>query len=430
MFQFYNVTYYGYILAGIEHVLFLLFFLGIGLMPMVYFNFISISTFFIALLLVNKNKVNLAFIIVVIEVLIHAFLSIYFLGFNSGFQFYLFALAPIIFFNPKWSFKSKVSFVLFLSLFMIFLRTYWYVGSAHELHSTYLIDFAFYFNVIASFAMFSLIAYYYKNAVIESRNELINKNKELSEKNNQISNQIIELAQLNSKLEDVNNSKDKFFSIIAHDLKNPLAALFLNTELLSQYFDRFDPIQVKDKIYKLHDSSKQLKALLDNLLEWSRSQTGSIEYEPETLALKSIIMSNLSLIDMNIKSKSIKIELNNIEEVMVFADKNMLNTIIRNLLTNAVKFTDYGGRISLSSNNTDDMFTIIEIEDNGVGIHPDKINFLFRLDKSKSTPGTLNEQGTGLGLILCKEFIEKHNGRIDVESTLGIGSKFRIVFPK
>jgi signal transduction histidine kinase len=427
-YQFYNITYYGYILGGLDHLIFLFFFYFIGIEPMIYFNIFSVAVFFSAFILSNNNKLNLAFLIVLIEVFLHAYLSVYYLGFKSGFQYYLFALSTIVMFNPKWSYKIKIPFIAFLALNMILIKEILFYGKSTIIQNAFLIDYVQYFNILASFIMFALIAFYYDSAVKKSRKTLTEKNTELNNKNEQIIEQFNNLEILTTKLKLSNDSKDKFFSIIAHDLKNPLTALLLNTEMLTLYFEKFNSIQIKENINKIHNSSKNLKELLDNLLEWARSQTGSIDFTPELISINEKIDKIINLLSINIKNKELTVIKKIPENISIIADKNMLNTVIRNLLSNAVKFTPIGGKISITvSQNADEMF--FEFTDTGVGIDADRLSKIFNIDSNVSTCGTSNEKGTGLGLILCKEFIERHSGHIYVESIKDKGSTFTFSIP-
>ncbi|MBA7548457.1 Histidine protein kinase DivJ [subsurface metagenome] len=168
--------------------------------------------------------------------------------------------------------------------------------------------------------------------------------------------------------------------------------------------------------------------LLNNLLEWSRSQTGRIEYEPQDFSLTDLLRQNILSISDAAYKKNIEVQNELKEQILAYADRRMINTIVRNLISNAIKFTKSGGEISISAKKGDGVL-IISVIDSGVGIKEENISKLFRLEESISTPGTNKEQGTGLGLILCKEFIEKNGGKIWVESKYGEGSKFKFTIP-
>lgn len=236
------------------------------------------------------------------------------------------------------------------------------------------------------------------------------------------------LRQARQELALLNASKDKFFSIIAHDLKNPISAFENVTSLLNDKYDLLDENEKKEFIKMLKESANNVYDLLENLLDWSRTQTGRIQFEPSELELFRIIDTNINLLSVSAKKKDIEIQ-NNIEKSMkVYADNNMINTVVRNLVSNAIKFTNLGGIIKINQ-KLNDNFVKVEVIDNGVGISPENLDKLFKIDFNVSEKGTDNESGTGLGLILCKEFIEKHNGEIGALSEIGIGSNFFFTLP-
>jgi len=225
------------------------------------------------------------------------------------------------------------------------------------------------------------------------------------------------------ELRDLNATKDKFFSIIAHDLKSPFNSILGFSDLLINNFSDYDKDEIEKYLRTIESSSKQAFELLENLLVWARSQTGSIHYQPETIELKSIIHENINLLTNQAERKNIQIFSTITDEAFVNGDRNMINTILRNLLANAIKFTPQFGKIFVSLIPNDESYEI-SIKDNGIGIAEENIPKLFRIDSKFSTLGTEKEKGTGLGLILCKEFVEKHGGKIWARSELGKGSTF------
>jgi signal transduction histidine kinase len=232
----------------------------------------------------------------------------------------------------------------------------------------------------------------------------------------------------NIALQDLNATKDKFFSIISHDLKGPLNSLTSFSSLLINHSDSLSKEEIKMLAQDLDKSLKNLFALLENLLEWSRSQTGNIEFKPENFDLDGILEGNQQLLKAQAQNKNISIVKGAKSDLMVYAHKNSVNTVVRNLISNAIKFTPPGGTITLGARkNGKDV--IVSIADNGVGMSPEVMQKLFRIDTKHSTKGTADEKGTGLGLILCKEFIEKNEGRIWVESEVGKGSVFYFSLP-
>lgn len=237
-----------------------------------------------------------------------------------------------------------------------------------------------------------------------------------------------EIKLKNQELEKLNSTKDKFFSIIAHDLKSPFNSIVGFSDLLVNQIKQNDLEAIDHYAEIIHKSSNQAMELLTNLMEWSRSQTDRMAFKPEVCDLFVLINETICILLEVAREKSIEIISNVRVGTMVYADKAMLATVLRNLLANAIKFTNPGGWIKLTvQQNTDEI--VVSVLDNGIGISASNIEKLFRIDENFSTSGTNKEQGTGLGLILCKEFIEKHGGRIWVESSKGQGSAFRFLLP-
>ena len=230
------------------------------------------------------------------------------------------------------------------------------------------------------------------------------------------------------ELRQLNQTKDKFFSIIAHDLKNPFITIMGFSDLL---LSDYEELSDQERLYYIQEMKKSADLshnLLQNLLQWSRSQTGRIEFSPQPIDIKKVIDENIELLRVAAERKQISMISNSQEDLIVYADEDMLNTILRNLLTNALKFTNKHGVITAETKQINS-FVEIEVKDNGVGMPENVRESLFRLDVSHSSLGTDNEAGTGLGLILCKEFVEKNGGSIKVESVLGAGSKFIFTLP-
>lgn len=231
-----------------------------------------------------------------------------------------------------------------------------------------------------------------------------------------------------AELRMLNATKDKFFSIIAHDLKNPFNSLLGFSDLLKNDYDNFDKEEIKRFIHIMHDSSKTGFDLLENLLQWSRSQTGRIAFIPVEVNVRDVLLGCVDLLESSARKKQITIYHDIPENIRITGDIEMLSTVFRNLISNAIKFTSIGGSIKVKA-KLNARYTEIIIVDTGVGISNEKINDLFRIDKQVSTFGTANEKGTGLGLVLCKEFIDKHNGKIKVVSEPKNGSEFKVFLP-
>ena len=214
--------------------------------------------------------------------------------------------------------------------------------------------------------------------------------------------QTLQISQ--KELKSANASKDKFFSIIAHDLKNPFSAIIGLTSMLVDDYESFSPEEQKDFMMSIKTSAENTFRLLQNLLDWSQTQTGKIVFEPTQFLLMDIVSEIYELVKPSADNKSISMEVDVPGFVQVFADKNMINTVIRNLLLNAIKFTRKGGNVRVFARKVDDRVEI-GVMDNGVGISPAKLEKLFSIDVNIASHGTDGEEGTGLGLILCKEFI-------------------------
>jgi len=243
-----------------------------------------------------------------------------------------------------------------------------------------------------------------------------------------------EILKQKEALKESNTKKDKFFSIIAHDLKSPFQAMLGFSEILNNDFDKFDTEQQKEFIKMINTNIHNTYNLLENLLLWSRPKRGCFNFKPEKINLHLLSSKTTELLTQSAVNKSIKITNQISKDIFIRADKDMFSIIIRNLISNAIKFTTKGGEIIIKSkisqaiNNID--FIEIIIEDNGLGISETLQSKLFDLSECVSTVGTKKETGTGLGLILCKEFVEKHGGIIWVESEVNKGSKFIFTIPR
>ncbi len=240
---------------------------------------------------------------------------------------------------------------------------------------------------------------------------------------------IDELKQSEAKLRKMNGAKDKFFSIIAHDLRNPFQGLIAGSHLLLKYHDVFEREKIRELIAGIYRTSNQSYELLENLLDWSKNQNGDVQCQPSQFNLNAIVSKNVNLIMESARLKGVDI-VNEVDSgILVYADKHMIQTVSRNLLTNAVKFTGQGGTIRISSNNCDDGIKIT-VSDAGVGIREEDKAKLFSIGETEIRSGTADEKGSGLGLNLCKDFVELNGGRIWVESEPGKGSSFHFTLTK
>ncbi len=268
--------------------------------------------------------------------------------------------------------------------------------------------------------------------------DLVHITKKLKASNEELALQIQEknnvldaLKESELELKAINDSKDKFFSIIAHDLKSPFNSILGFLDLLMDRYGEYNEKQRLEMLQSIHSGANHTYSLLENLLIWSRTQIGKIEYQPQSVELLPIITETIMLFKQYADEKeiSIKVETGQIQNVM--ADRQMVSTIVRNIISNAIKFTHTGGKIHINSaaSHENDRMAVVTIQDSGVGVVPENLEKLFCISNGISTLGTNNEKGTGLGLILCKEFVELHGGEIWAESEVGKGCVIHFTIP-
>ena len=265
-------------------------------------------------------------------------------------------------------------------------------------------------------------------SILNLNHQINNLQRQLIKEKLILENTLKQLDEANYALKQAIAVKDRFFSIIAHDLKNPFNAIIGFSDLLLEQIRNNDFEGIDKYAQIILESSRSAMELLTNLMEWSRLQTGRIEFRPEYFNISTALDETILLIKGSAEQKSISIINNLSPGLFVYADKVMVGTVLRNLISNAIKFTYPGGKVTVASFIKEDEI-IISVADTGVGIPEERIGRLFEIGEAYSTRGTQNEKGTGLGLILCKEFIEKNNGRIWVESTPGAGTTFYFSIP-
>lgn len=238
----------------------------------------------------------------------------------------------------------------------------------------------------------------------------------------------IRLEEQSVELKNLNSTKDKFFSIIAHDLKNPFSAIIGFTDLMLKNFSSLDDNTLLQGLNTIESAAKHAFKLLENLLVWTRNQTGRIKFDPEVLNLNERIDEAIRISENSAQLKQIGLAICVRRKFQVYADKDMVDTILRNLVSNSIKYTRPGGKVKISAAVVNN-FAELTVADNGIGIATERLTEIFEIDKRTNTPGTSNEMGTGLGLILCKDLLNKQGGYIRVESTPGAGSRFTIGLP-
>lgn len=253
-------------------------------------------------------------------------------------------------------------------------------------------------------------------------------NQMLAERNLQISNAIQKISESETELQKLNKSKDRIFSVVAHDLRNPVAAVTGFSELLYDNFEEFPVDTQKEYLLQILQGTQRIQNLLENLLIWARSQMKAVKYEPETIKIRGLLTECVKEMKANLDHKKVECLVRIDSNCTVFADKAMIHTVFRNLIINAIKFSFPGSKIRITSESLEDSCNIL-VSDEGIGIQPEIQEKLFTTNEVVSTPGTTGESGSGLGLVICKEFLERNRGGITVESEPGNGSTFIVNLP-
>jgi hypothetical protein len=239
---------------------------------------------------------------------------------------------------------------------------------------------------------------------------------------------ITRLKKTEQELMTSNKSKDKLFSIIAHDLRAPFNSLIGFSDLLIEKTSQSTDKELHKYSAIINESLNKTYNYLNNLLEWSRLQTNRIEFKPSIFYISDLVEEVKGILIAQAQNKEIHIKLSLQNNVELFADRNMIKVVLTNLVSNAIKYSNVGSEITISNKRTNKEDKIF-VEDKGVGISKESCQQLFKVEESFSTPGTNNEKGTGLGLVLCNDFVKKHNGHIDVQSEIGKGSVFSVIIP-
>jgi signal transduction histidine kinase len=261
-----------------------------------------------------------------------------------------------------------------------------------------------------------------------ANNKLRDQQNIISNTNEALQQQKDELQILANELKRLNADKYRFMSILGHDLKSPFNTFLGLSEILTENIHVFGIAEIEDIAITLNKTARSTYNLLEDILLWTRSQSGKIPFKPRDLKLTDICKDILEILNPVANAKNISINYKVADEIIIYADPDMLKTILRNLVSNAVKFTNNNGSINIKTGQTDSILTI-SVSDNGIGITPDNLTKLFKNSEIFTTTGTAKETGTGLGLLLCKEFVEKHGGKIWVESEFGKGSEFKFTLP-
>jgi len=294
--------------------------------------------------------------------------------------------------------------------------------------------------LLITIALIIIALILYRGFLIKKKNNqtLERQKEEIIEKKEEILAHRNEIEEQKIRLQELNSTKDKFFSILAHDLKSPITGMVGLSKIIDDQIKQSDNEELQLQMDLLHQSINQTYALLDNLLTWSQTQTGKIKFNPQSFQLNDLVRSNIELFKLKCSEKNISIKFVSNSLNIAFADMDMLNTVIRNLISNAIKFTHENGEIEIYTTETPNQNNsilekpsiMLSINDNGIGINYEKLKKLFTIDQTVSSLGTNKEKGTGLGLAICKEFIEINGGKIWAESIEGKGSSFYFSIPQ
>lgn len=288
-----------------------------------------------------------------------------------------------------------------------------------------------YFLIIISvlLTILSVFILYSLSQRRKANKQLLLQKQQLIEANQLLVKQKNEIEEVANELEKANETKDKFFSIIAHDLRSPFTTILGFSNILLENHEEFDKESLETFLGKIKKGSETALILLENLFNWARSNSGGIKFSPSTIDLEPLVKRVCQLYESGANSKKILLKCDILPASKIFADEEMLRTILRNLMSNALKFSQKGGEIQVSM-STEEGMNAIRIKDNGIGMNQEQVDNLFELNKKIVTRGTSGERGTGLGLTLCYEFAKKHGGRIEVESKEGVGTEIVLLLPQ
>ena len=430
-----RITNYSLLIAILTIVSFNIFYTIVDfwrLLPVIINYDVFIFVFVIALFL-NKNNHHLA-----AKLLLHLGISIPTLihttllsGSEPGIHFYflLYALLPVLY----WSLKD-FAYILFFLFFNLaaFIYVEFFV-SAENMMAAFPESSIFFFRLISMILSFLTIAFLillYQFQAEKNEQELFVQSEDLKSINKHLLKQKEQIELQKDELHHVNMTKDKIFSIIAHDLKSPFNALLGFSELLLIKNEVFKAEERKELLEAIYETADRTLGLLNNLLIWSQVETGQIHFASQKIELNKIIEGTVALQKNVAAKKNIEINFEPQDNFMVYVDKDMIATVVRNLISNAIKFSHKGAFIRIATKKVENNQIQVSISDNGIGIPNEKLESIFDSETTLSMKGTEGEKGTGLGLKLCKEFIEENNGQIRVESKAGEGSTFYFTVPE
>ncbi|MBN2487049.1 MAG: HAMP domain-containing histidine kinase [Bacteroidales bacterium] len=398
---------YIYLFAAAAHVFFLFLFARLGVKEMEVVNYFSPFLYIIAFWLNHKNHIVWGATLAIGEAVAHGLISLFFVGWHTYFHIYIILVYLLIFFLYKFNLFLRITFTAIVSL--LYIASFVYAGFTPPKYtlSGHIIVLCGIVNITSTAATLSIFAISYSHFI--RRNIGLLKSAEQQQRT-------------------LNAQKNRFFSIFSHDLKNPLTTLNGFVDLMLHNYDKIDDAKRKDFLIQIQNSVGDLQKLLNGLLEWSRSQLDKIHMHPEVIDLAPTLLEIKSLFEHHAIQKNIALEMQIDKNITVYADEQMFRSVMRNLISNAIKFTHRNGKILVTSGTNGTTSEII-ITDNGVGISKKNLENLFQIDKKIFSTGTENEPGTGLGLIVTKEFVEKNKGNIRVSSIEEKGSIFTVTLP-
>ncbi len=386
---------------------------------------------------IKKRKYALVtYVFISATELLLVFLAFYVLGTITGVH-YLLLIFSMLSFSINNEKKIKFSHMLFIVNIILFLggELKFIPDNSMVTFPDSLLPYIKASCILITLMLIYYLSVYFKKTRIRKEIQLEKKQKEIhvqSEKlrdlNNILKKNLDYIEMQNKELEVANSTKNKLFSIISHDLINPLSTLSSFSDLLNEQIIKEDTEQHKRLVHGISDSVANLNQLTQNLLNWSRTQINTIQTSKVRFSIFNIIDTNIRLFQQSLDAKGIKVNCNVSKDIDVFADKDMIETVFRNLLNNAIKFSHSGGSIDVNSEVVNDE-VIVSVRDYGVGMNEKIKENLFRIHNTKSTYGTNNEKGSGLGLIICYEFLKLNDCKLFVDSTVGKGTTFAIVFP-
>lgn len=398
---------YIFIFAGFLHLAFLIIFYKLGIREMQWVNYFSPFIYLIAYYFNRKGKITFAATIGVSEAITHGILSLFFIGWESNFHIYIILIYFLIFFIYGIDIYSRIVFAILITT----IYAYAYYNSISIGPKYFVPDIIMFIlgiaNICSAAAILSIFSISYSFFV---RSNV----------------KFLRLAEKQQRM--LNAQKNKFFSIFSHDLKNPVTALDNFVGMIMRKYQAIDDNKKEEYITQIYHSVGDLRKLVEGLFEWSTSQMDNVSLVPRKINVLKALQDTSSLLANQALHKKISINIDVKDNINAYVDEQMFRSILRNLISNAVKFTQENGRIDILSFQKNNKIRIA-IKDNGIGIPGDTLQYIFHLDKKVIRQGTNNEIGTGLGLIVVKEFIEKNNGSIQIQSEVDSGTLITIELP-